>query len=146
MASSRYDDGSRDCTDDPCDDVATWENIAPDDAATQADVEDALLIPIAIDQALERLAPRDRAVIELLYAYRPSPGYTGPWRPDTADVCRYISARFCQGTPVPRSTLWAWHEAILARWQRQRRLAVVHAAFERLGLSLAVSPPLRRAA
>ena len=141
-----YDDGNTDVTDDPCDDVATWENIPPDDASTQADVEADLLAPIAIDQALERLAPRDRAVIELLYAYRPSPGYTGPWCPDTPDVRQYLSAHFYQNVPVPRSTLWAWHDAILARWRRHRRLTAVHAAFEALGLSLAVSPAQRRAA
>lgn len=146
MVRHRYDDGSADLTDDSCEDVVASENVAPEDAATQADVEDRLLASIAIDQALEQLPVRERAVIELLYAYRPSPGYTGPWCPDTLDVRRYLSVHVTQGAPVPRSTLWAWHDAVLARWRRQRRGVDVRAAVERRGLSLLDSSVRRRAA
>jgi hypothetical protein len=87
--------------------VTPENNVAAEDADTPDAVEDPQLATIAIDHALSQLPALYRALIELLYAYRVSPGYNGPWRPTADDVARYLSDRFtkdAQSPPEPSGT------------------------------------------
>ena len=128
------------------DKIADWENIPPEDASTPSDVEDRLLAIIAIDQALDRLPSPFRALIELLYAYRASPGYSGQWPPTAQDVARYISHRFYQRRPVSVRTVWFWHEEVLTHWRRLRCADDAAESLSKLGLSAPKTNTLKRAA
>ena len=135
-----------DYTDDPCDDVTPEDNVAAEDADTPDAVEDPLLATIAIDHALSQLPALFRALIELLYAYRVSPGYDGPWRPTADDVARYLSDRFYQGRPISTRTIWHWHGVVLAHWHRQRITREIATTRKILRLSPPKYYRLRRAA
>ncbi|HXC26008.1 MAG TPA: hypothetical protein VNU46_08840 [Gemmatimonadaceae bacterium] len=135
-----------DYTDDPCDDVAPEDNVAAEDAATPDAIEDPLLASMAIDHALSQLPALYRALIELLYAYRVSPGYAGVWPPTVRDVSRYVSDHFYQGSPIPDRTLWRWHTMVLAHWHSQRIAHETVTALKTLRLAVPRSYRLRRAA
>lgn len=82
----------------------------------------AILDRIALETALEQLAPADRAVMELLYAYRCPAGYTGWWPATAAEVGVYLGATFPEfnGRPPCARTVWRRHAAILAAWETAR--------------------------
>jgi hypothetical protein len=131
---------------DSCEDIADLEDVPAEDAATRDEVEDAILNIVLIDQVLDQLPAPFRALIELLYAYRVSPGYAGLWPPTAQDVGRYLGDRFYNGHSVSARTIWRWHAAVLAYWRRARIYDGTIATRASASLSLPVRPVLLRAA
>ena len=84
--------------------------------------EEQILSRLMIDGALAALRPADQAIIELLYAYRPQPGYRGVWPPTAEEIGEYVGATFPEfrGRAVTARTVWRRHAAVLERWARER--------------------------
>jgi hypothetical protein len=98
---------------DSCHHIADREDVPVAGAATRDEVEDAILNIVLIDQLLDQLPALFRALIELLYAYRVSPGYADLWPPTAQDVGRYLGDRFYNSHSVSARTIWRWHAAVL---------------------------------
>lgn len=127
-------------------DLDVAHNIPNKDETTQHDVEETILATITIDAALARLPVQLRVMMELLYAYRVSSGYTGAWPPTSQEIGAYLGDRFYQGHAIPVRTLWYWHTKVLAHWRRQQTGQGVTGALHSLQLSVPRPPVLRRVA
>jgi hypothetical protein len=58
------------------------------------DEESTLLDKIAIEMALDRLSPLDRAFVVLRFAYDLPDDYAGPWPPYYADIGAYVGRHY----------------------------------------------------
>lgn len=82
--------------------------------------EDAMLLRIAIEQALATLdSLEDRTMVTLYYQLEEPaafPGYTGPWPTTFASVAHYIGTRFGDG-PLAESTIRYRMALVLRAWR-----------------------------
>jgi hypothetical protein len=109
-------------------------------------VEDVILHLVFIDQLLDQLPAPFRALIELLYTYRVSPGYAGLWPPTAQGVGRYPGDHLYNCHSVSAGIIWRWHAAVLAYWRCARIYDDTIATCAPASLSLPVRPALLRAA
>jgi hypothetical protein len=78
-------------------------------------LDDLILTRVSIDAALARLAPIERDVMRMLYAYDQPLDYEGQWPPTLAQVGRYVGDKHF-GKRISEGRVAKIRDTVLARW------------------------------